>query len=139
MAHQKLSEEEAGKPEEYINQTFYQLIMQKHLLRPEQFDIDPRDENLWEIILERANKIKMEYVAMRRNPKIQFRDQRLRDLFHRFVCLVAGFYQEEWQVVYPNVPGYKNRKERREEMKAAKKRRIEKWEQEKEGRKYVDN
>ena len=127
MAHQKLSEEEARQPEEHINQTFYQLIMQKNLLKPEQFDIDPADENIWELILERANKVKMEYVAMRRNPKIAFRDQRMRDSFHRFCCLIGGFYVQEWSVVHSEVEGYKNRKQRRAEMKEAKSKRQQEW------------
>ena len=101
--------------------------MQKHLLKPEQFDIDPRDENIWELILERANRVKQEYVAMRRNPKIEFRDQRMKDAFHRFCCLVGGFFVKEWNVVNPDVPGYKNRHERRAEMKEARKKKMEEW------------
>jgi len=99
MAHKKLSEEEARIVEEHINQTMYQLIMQKHPLKPEQFNIDERDQNIWEIILERANKVKIEYVSMRRNPKIKFRDDRMKAAFHRFCCLVGGFYTKEWNVV----------------------------------------
>ena len=98
MDNKKLNEKDAHIPEEQINQTLYKLIIQKNLLKPEQFNIDPRDENIWEIILERANKVKMEYVSMKKNPKIEFHDQRMKDSFHRFCCLVGGFFTEEWMV-----------------------------------------